>query len=248
MNNNSTIVLLRPSKIGDPTEYTYQWAEDMVKLMRSYGYTVIDIQKNDVTYENVSKSIQYYNPRLVVTYSHGCPTSIQGQKECVITRSFDINELVNLPNFKQIIQPLIYQTGCINTCKTLPDICNPLCTNDTNVQLLKGAIVYTVACYSAAQLGKCAVKAGTDAYIGFQDLMLFPVDNIGSQDMFGEVHKVFLNELLIGHTVGEATQKTEQYEDELISFYKKTKYISLPLLWNKLNRRSLGNLDARIHN
>ena len=234
-------------KIGDPTEYTYQWGEEIIEMMRNYGYDVIDIKKNDVTYDNVSKSIEYYKPRLYVHIGHGCPTSMQGQNECIVTRNFDINELTNMPNFKEIIQPLIYQTGCTHTCKTLPDICNPICTNPTNVNLLRGTIVYTISCYTAAQLGNCAVKYGAEAYVGFKDLMLFPVDDVNSQDIFRDVHKMFLNELLTGHTIKESTEKTEKFENELISLYKRTKYISLPLLWNKLNRKVIGNSGASLY-
>ncbi len=245
--NNSTIIILRPMKSGDPTQYTYQWAEEAVKIMKNYGYTVIDIKKDEVTYDNVCNSIQYYQPRMLITFSHGCPTSIQGQKECVITRKFDVDELLSMKNFREIIQPLTYATGCIHTCKSLPDICNPICMNDTNVNLLKGMIVYTVACYSASQLGQCAVKYGADTYIGYSDLMLFPVDDMKSQDIFRDVHLLFLKELLEGKTVEEAEGTMNRYEDELIRLHKKTKYVSLPLLWNKINRRVLGNKDATIY-
>lgn len=236
-------------KKGDPTEFTYQWGEEAVKMMKEYGYTVIDIKADNVTYDNVSKSIQYYKPRLFVTFSHGCPTSIQGQNECVVTRKFDVNEILSMPNFREIIAPLVYASGCNSCMNTLDnDICNPFCTYDTNVQLLKDTIVYTVACYSASQLGKCAIKYGTDTYIGFDDLMLFPVDNMKSQDIFRDVHLTFLKSLLEGKTVAESEQIVNDYEDSLIRFYKKTKYVSLPLLWNKIHRQVLGNENSRIYN
>ncbi|MDD3474345.1 MAG: hypothetical protein PHP08_00395 [Candidatus Dojkabacteria bacterium] len=244
--NNSTIVLLRPRKENDPTIHTYDWAEKAYKMMKSYGYTVIDIKKNEVTYNNVTKSLQYYRPRLVVTFSHGCPSSIQGQSECVITRKFDIDELLNMPNLREIIKPLIYSSGCVNTCLAMPDICNPLCMNETNVNLLKDTIVFTVACYSASQLGKCAIRYGAEVYSGYTDLMLFPVDSIHSQDIFRDIHLVFLKALLEGKTVGEAEYDMNRYEDAVIKFYKKTKYVSLPALWNKLHRNVLGNKNARM--
>lgn len=246
MNNSSTIIVLRPMKKGDPTEYTYQWAEKAIKMMRDYNYTVIDIKKDEVTYDNVSNSIQYYRPRLLLSFSHGCPTSIQGQNECVITKKFELEELIKMPNFGEILEPLKMISGCKNTCKAMAEPCNPLCINNTNVNLLKDTIVLTIACYSASQLGKCAIKYGATSYIGYKDLMLFPVDNMKSQDMFGELHLVFLKELLKGNTVGEAEQKMNNYEDVLIRQYKTVKYISLPLLWNKINRNVLGNKNATL--
>ncbi len=245
--NSPTIMVLRPERKGDPTEYTYQWAQEALKMMKSYDYTVIDIKKDEVTYDNVSNAIAYYKPRLIVSFSHGCPTSIQGQNECVITRRFDVDELVKMSNFKQIIEPLIMLSGCKNTCKSMPDVCNPICMNDTNVNLLKDTIVFTVACYSASQLGKCAIKYGADSYIGYSDLMLFPVDDIGSQDMFRDVHLTFLKEILNGNTVGEAEYKMSMHENSLIRMYKSTKYVSLPLLWNKLNRKVLGDKSSTLY-
>ncbi len=246
MNNQKTVMITRPMKVGDPTEYTYQWGEIISNMVRSYGYNLIDIKKNDVTYENVSISLVKYKPRLYIHIGHGCPNSLQGQKECVMTRRFGVDELLSMPNFKEIIMPLVYASGCKNSCMTLPDICNPLCSNDTNVNLLKGTMVYTIACYSSLQLGKCAVKYGADVYCGFNDLMLFPVDDKGSQDLFRNIHIVFIKNLLEGKSVAEAEYETNMFEDTLIKFYIDTKYISLPILWNKLKRGILGNKETGI--
>lgn len=254
--DSNTIVITRPKRQSDPTEWTYQWAEDAIKMMKGYGYNVIDIKRTEVTYENVSKAMKQYNPRLYIHVGHGCPSSLQGQTECIVTRKFGVDELVAMPNFREIIQPLLYAAGCINTCKTMPDICNPLCTYDTNIGLFKGTIIYTISCFSASQLGKCAIKYGVDAYIGYNNLMLFPVDDMGSQEIFKDVHLLFLKELLEGKTVAEAEKAMNQYEDSMIKLYKGTKYVSLPLLWNKIqaddngtigpNRVVLGNKDATI--
>ena len=247
MNNRPTILITRPMKSGDPTEYTYQWGEQISNMVKEYGYNLIDIKKNDVTYQNVSQLLDKHHPRLYIHIGHGCPASLQGQKECIITRRFEMDELLSMQNFREIVMPLIYASGCKSSCMSTPDICNPLCINDTNLSLLKGTIVYTIACYSSLQLGKCAVKYGTDCYVGFNDLMLFPVDDKGSQDIFKNVHVTFIKELLNGKTIEEAEQQTNKYEDVLIKFYIDTKYISLPLLWNKIYRRVLGNREARIY-
>ncbi len=217
-----TILITRPMKNNDPTMYTFEWGEKAVKMMKNYGYIVIDIKKDNVTYKNVSNSIQYYQPNLYVHFGHGCPSSLQGQNECIVTRKFNIDELVLMPNFKEIIMPLIYESGCTGTCMNSldKDICNPLCVNETNVQLLKGKIVFTVSCYSASQLGKCAVKYGTKVYCGTTDLLLFPVDEMNSQDMFRDVHLVFIKEILEGKTVEQAEKKMNEYEDALIRFHK----------------------------
>ena len=244
-----TILVTRPRKEGNPTSYTYDWGDMAVKMNRAYGYNTVDIRKTDVTYRNVSSSIQKYQPSLYIHAGHGCPSSLQGQTECIITRKFDIDELVSMPNFKEIILPLIYSSGCTNTCINSldKDICNPLCVNDTNVNLLRGKIVFAISCYSSSQLGKCAIRYGAKSYIGYKDLLLFPVDEMRSQDMFRDVHLIFIKELLEGKTVAEAERKMNLYEDTLIRFHKKTKYIALSLLWNKINRQVLGDKSATIY-
>ncbi len=243
----ATILVTRPQKNGDPTEHTYLWGDHIVQMMYDYGYNVVDIKKDDVTYNNVSTAIKYYKPRLYVHIGHGCPTSLQGQTDCIITRKFSLDELLQMGNFREILMPLTYATGCKYTCNSTPEVCSPLCSNNTNVGLLKDCIVYTIACYSASQLGKCAIKYGTECYVGFRELMLFAVDDVHSQDIFRNVHLVFLQELLEGKSVSEAEAVTNRYEDTLIKFHKKTKYLSLPLIWNKINRRVLGNSNARIY-
>jgi hypothetical protein len=240
------ILVTRPMKLSDPTEYTYQWGDHIVKMIKKAGHNVIDLKRNEVTYERVTHELQKHHPRLYIHIGHGCPNSLQGQNECVLTRRFGVDELMGMPNFKEIMKPLSYVSGCEGSCLSNPDVCNPLCMSDTNVNNLKGTIVYTVACYSAIQLGKCAVKYGADVYCGFDDLMLFPVDDMGSQDLFRDVHMVFIKELLNGKTIEEAKEITSNYEDTLISFHKKTKYIALPLLWNKMHRSIHGNTGARL--
>lgn len=238
-------------KKGDPTEYVYQWGGAAAKLIKDLGYNLIDIQKDDVSYENVSSALREYRPRVLISFSHGCPTSLVGQKECVVTRKFSLDELLSMNNFLEIVQPLNYATGCKHTCKLdgmgeTPDICSPICGYDTNVGLLRDTIVIAIACYSASQLGRCAIKAGADAYVGYDDLMLFPVDTMKSENIFKDVHLTFIRELLEGGSISEAERVMNQYEDSMITIYKKTKYVSLPMLWNRIHRKIIGNKDARI--
>lgn len=248
------IMLLRPMKKGDPTEYVYQWGGAAAKLIKDLGYNLIDIQKDDVSYENVSFAIQKYRPRVLISFSHGCPTSLVGQNECVITRKFSLDELLGMSNFLEIVQPLNYATGCKYTCGMsgsdgigeMPDVCSPICSYGTNVGLLRDTIVIAIACYSASQLGKCAIKAGASCYVGYNDLMLFPVDSMKSENIFRDVHLVFIKDLLEGKSIEEAEIAMNQYEDSMIRLYKKTKYVALPLLWNKKIRRVLGDYNARI--
>ena len=248
------IFIMMPRKDNDPTEYTYQWAQKAVQMAKEFGYEVKILEKDNVTYKNLTKIIKEYKPKLFAAFSHGCPNSLIGQDECVLTRKFEFDELMKmydskepekLNTFKKMINPL-GDISCPGICKLDDIICNPLCNNDTNINNLKGTIIYATACFSSSQLGKCSIKHGIDSYIGFKDLLMFPVDKLKSQDIFGEVQLEFFKSLLLGKSVSEAEQDMIKLEDKYITKYKKIKYISLPLLWNKVNREVLGNQNATI--
>jgi len=249
------ILVMMPMKSGDPTQYTFQWAQKAVQIAKNLGYEVKIIEKDNVTYNNVTKTIQEFKPRLFASFSHGCPNSLIGQNECVVTRKFTIDELLQMHNsnipekmdtFKQIVNPL-GDISCPGICSLPSDVCNPLCENETNIGTLKDSIIFATACFSAKQLGICSIKYGVQSYIGFQDLLMFPVDTMNSQNIFGEIQLEFYKSLLLGKTVGEAEQDMITLEDNYIRKYKTIKYISLPMVWNKVNRRILGNKDVSIY-
>lgn len=244
-----------PIKKGDPTEYTYAWALKAEQIAKSLGYNVIAIKGDDNTYENVSNAIKKYKPKLYTHYGHGCPSSLQGQKECQIVRKYDIDEMICMAESpyveeRQKVLRLINPMGklsCPGVCSLDVDPCSPLCTYPTNIDLLKGSIIIAVACHSASMLGKCAVKYGVKTYVGEDDLLMFPVDSMNSQDMFGEIQLVMFKELLLGKSIKEARESAERLEDTYIRKYKRVKYVALPLLWNKIHRKMLGNENSLIY-
>ena len=251
----ATILIIAPSKQNDPTMYTWQWAQKAIKIATNLGYNVKVLEKENVTYDKVSEAIKKYKPRMLASFSHGCPLSLQGQNECVINKNLSLNKLFSMatcPNqntkleLLKILNPL-GTLSCPGICKIEDDPCAPLCNFDTNVDLLKGTIVLAVACYSASKLGEYAVKHGADCYIGYNDLLMFPTDTKNSQDLFGEVQLSFFENLLLGKTVAEAEQEMVKLEDYYIRKFKKVKYVALPFLWNKLKRKVLGNPDAMIY-
>lgn len=251
----SKILIVAPVKKGDPTQHTHKWAMKASQFAKDLGYNVKVIEGNDVTYDNVTKTIREFKPRLFASFSHGCPNSLIGQNECMVTRKFTVDELLSmyssnnpekLDTFRKIMKPL-GDVSCPGICTLDDNICNPLCNNETNIDELKGTIVFATACFSAKQLGVCSTKYGVDSYIGFQDLLMFPVDTMNSQDIFGEIQLEFYKSLLMGKSVGQAEQDMITLEDKYIKLYKTIKYISLPMVWNKVNRRILGNKDISIY-
>ncbi len=249
------ILVMMPMKPGDPTQHTFNWATKAVQMAKDFGYDVKTIEKENVTYENVTKAIQEFKPRLFASFSHGCPNSLIGQNECVVTRKFSVDEMLEMnysgipekvETFKKMINPL-GDISCPGICSLQSDVCSPICNNETNIGELKDSIVFATACFSAKQLGICSTKYGVQSYIGFQDLLMFPVDTMNSQNMFGEVQLKFYESLLVGNTVAQAEQDMIKLEDKYIKQYKPIKYISLPMLWNKVNRRILGDKNASLY-
>lgn len=252
---SATVLITMPKKKGDPTEYTYQWAEKAIKIAKDLDYNVVTIKGADNTYNKATEAIKKYKPRFYAHFGHGCGSSLQGQQECEVVRKFSVDELICLAESsciedRQKVLKLLNPLGelsCPGICTLDRDPCSPLCTYDTNVNLLKGSIILAVACHSANQLGRCAINYGVDTYVGYDDLLMFPVDTIKSQDIFGEVQLTFLKELLMGNTVQEAEIAMSELEDSYIRRFKKIKYVALPMLWDKLHRKVLGNKNSMIY-
>jgi hypothetical protein len=174
----ATVVFTMPMKVGDPTQITFSWAQRNVQLIKSLGYRVITIEKEATTYDNVTKALRQNSPSVTgrplvyMHYGHGCAGSLIGNKECIINREFSFDELNNIRSadpdrFRKLVNPLkglscfeLDKMHSLN-CRLEEDPCAPMCTNQTNVHLLKDAIVFTTACWSAASLGVCALKGGS---------------------------------------------------------------------------------------
>lgn len=253
--NPATIVITMPRKKSDPTEYTYIWATKAVQMAKSLGYNVIAIKEDDANYKNVSKILKENKVRLYIHFGHGCQLSLQGQNECIISRKYTADQLICMAESpyieeKEKVLKLLNPLGelsCPGICRLDVDPCSPLCTYDTNVNLLKGTISVAIACHSAAMLGRCAIAYGTTAYVGYKELLMFPVDSKGSQNMFGNMQLVMVKELLLGNSVAGANEAMKKAEDDFIRKYKKVKYMALPMLWDQMHREVLGNPNTRIY-
>jgi hypothetical protein len=246
---SATIMFIAPTKRNDPVFYTHQWATNAIRMTKSLGYKVIELHGDNVTYRNVNAAIEKYKPRLFVAFSHGCPPSINGQNECAIARKFSVDELMTMEPVKldRLLNP-VKLSGCgKDICQLQNNVCQPLCSNPTNINSLKDSIVYAVSCHTAEILGKCAIQYGVQSYVGYNDLLLFPVDQMRSQDMFGQIHLEFLRYLLTGYSVGEANEAMKRMEDTYIRLYRQTKWVALPALWNALHREVLGDPTATIY-
>lgn len=252
MTDVATILITMPFKKGDPTEFTFQWATEAAKIAKDLGYKVITIENNNTTYKFVTEAIKKYKPSLYTHFGHGCPSSLQGNTECVVTRKYTVDDLLCMaddPAQRDKLNKLMFplKASCEYLCSLENEQCSPLCTYPTNINELKGSIVYAVACHSASQLGICGIKYGVETYIGFDDLLMFPVDSVGSQNFFKDVHLKMFESLLLGRTVKESEEEMSKLEVAYIKYFKKTKYIALPMVWNKVHRRIIGNENSSIY-
>ena len=86
------------------------------------------------------------------------------------------------------------------------------------------------------------------ARVEHKDILIYTIDNFNSQDIFINIELEFYKSLLIGKTVGEAEQNMIKLENSYIKQYKNLKYISLPLLFNKMNRKIVGDRNSSLNN
>ncbi len=91
-----TIMVVAPIKKGDATAHTYEWANKFIKMAENLGYRVIILRGDDVTYNNVTKTLENYDIRLYVQMSHGCNSYLVGQNECVITKKIGVDEIIDI--------------------------------------------------------------------------------------------------------------------------------------------------------
>jgi hypothetical protein len=258
------VLFTLPRRDNDPTAITHMWGRKLIDLTKGLGYKVIVIEKEATTYDNVTNALKRNSPSVTskpliyIHYGHGCAGSLIGNKECIINREFSFDELNTIRStdpekFRKLVNPL-KGLSCFEldktkelTCRMDNDPCAPMCTSPTNVHLLKDVFVFTTACWSAASLGMCAEKSGTKSYLGYDEIYMFTFDSKGSQDIFEDIQLEFARSLLMGKSIDEAEKDMIKLEDAYIRKYKKVKFVSLPLLWNKMHRKIYGNKNVTIY-
>lgn len=261
----ATILITIPKKQNDATMHTAEWADKAIKMARQLGYNVITLRGNEVTHDKLTEVLEKYqdkesgysNIRLYWHFGHGCPGHLIGQNDCILTKKLGVDELLDIGRsgidengidgyyrLNKILHPL--KSSCPGICQLEEKICNP-CFKETNIHLLRGAIIGATACHSGLQLARCAISHGVETYLGYNELFLFPVDSMRSQDITGEIQLELLRNLLLGKSVRESEIAMRKMEDTYIRMFKKIKYLSLPILWNQEYRTITGNPDARIY-
>lgn len=200
----------------DPTHITYAWGEAIKQHALSRGIDVLDIVDPWVDHERITQLLAQNRPDMFVYTGHGCKNFLATQRGCSITNGFP------------------------------EDVCSIQCRQPPNLKLLRDAIVVTFSCHSASQLGRCAIKYGARAYIGFTDYMMFTSDSMGSENLFRDALLPMVLELLNGRTVGEAVEITKASLYAAAKQWKPVKYLAIPFYWNYEYMQVLGDMNARL--
>ena len=200
----------------DPTYITYKWGQDIIDYALAHGVNVLDITKEWPEYRNITPLLRKHRPDLLVYTGHGCENYLATREGCSFTNGFP------------------------------ETVCTQRCSNPPNLNLLKDVIVVTFSCHSASQLGKCAIKYGARAYVGFTDYMMFTTDSKGSENVFRDALLPMATEIIDGKTVGEAVEGTKSILYDAARLWKPVKYMSVPLYWNYEYMHVLGNMSARL--
>jgi hypothetical protein len=204
------------SDTKDPTYITFEWGEAIKQYALSHGVDVLDIVDPWIDHDRITPLLMQNRPDLFVYTGHGCQNFLATQNGCSLTNGFH------------------------------EDVCTVQCMKPPNLKLLRDAIVVTFSCHSASQLGKCAVKYGARAYVGFNDYMMFTSDSRGSQNLFRDALLPMVLELLNGRTVGEAVDITKEALLAATKQWKPVKYLAIPMMWNHEYMEVLGDINARL--
>lgn len=200
----------------DPTHITYQWGQAIIDYALGHGVDVLDIKDPWIDYERITPLLMQNHPDLFVYTGHGCQNFLATQKGCSLTNGFH------------------------------EDVCSVQCMKPPNLKLLRDAIVVTFSCHSASHLGKCAIRYGARAYVGFNDYMMFTSDSMGSDNLFRDALLPMALELINGRTAGEAVGVTKQALLAAAKQWKPVKYLAIPMYWNYEYMEVLGDMNARL--
>ncbi len=201
---------------SDPTHITFDWGQIVLDYAMDNGVDTIDIVDPWTEYDNITPLLYQHHPDIFVYTGHGCKNYLATPKGCSITNSWN--------------EP----------------ICEYQCVRNSNLKSLRGSIVVTFSCHSASQLGKCAIKYGARAYIGFSDFLMFTSDEFGSQDLFRDALLPMALRLIDGKSVGEAVAATKYALYSSAKHYKRIKYLSIPFLWDYEYMQVQGDMNAKL--
>mgnify|MGYP000297658056 CR=1 FL=1 len=128
-----------------------------------------------------------------------------------------------------------------------------------NEEILKGKIVYTIACHAAKSLGKECIKKGTKCFIGYKEKFMFyydanksasPLKDRWAKPFFVSTNKIPIS-LIKGNTTKVSKKKAIEEFKRWIIRLRKFKDLEVPfvlktLLWDMTFLTLLGDENAKV--
>ena len=136
---------------------------------------------------------------------------------------------------------------------------NEIILDENNIELIKGSIIYSLACESLKELGQTAVKKGAKTYIGYEEEFQWAVDpsrtSTPDKDRnaapFRRACFVLGKNLLSGSSARKSIEITKKEYRKLIQTYGTSKdnygdspLIGFALAWNLTFLGLVGNPNA----
>lgn len=127
--------------------------------------------------------------------------------------------------------------------------------NKRNISLLKDSIVLTMACLSAAELGKTAIQKGVKAYIGGTDLIYahYPEKERDYLKDWRDEYSTYFKEVIDGKNVYDAYRSFQNKMTHYINIYNREgnnrnyDWYENAALWNRRVTVLLGDPNARLY-
>jgi len=219
--NEITIAISRSNLgVGDATFHLDAWAQELIIYARSLGYSVIDINGPDMVYERFTEILQNTKPAILFNFSHGCQNYLVGNDlRCTLARGKEWEQ----------VHPDQFACG--------------VCGMPGNLKAIKDTAVIAYSCHSGAQLGKCAIKYGAPAYVGWSDSLILVSDRYGTQNIFREALIPMARRVLQGYPIGLAVEQTRTDLYNLAKQYKPVELIATGLWYDKKYLTMWGDPD-----
>jgi hypothetical protein len=196
---------------GDATNILDGWAVELEDFAKSLGYSVIDISGPNLTYEGMTRILTATKPKVLFNFSHGCGNYLMG------------NDM-----------------QCTLTNGFPDNVCGS-CNKLSNLSVLKNTALIAYSCNSGAQLGKCVIRYGSPAYVGFSDSLIVVSDKYGMQNIFKDALMPMAYNLLKGIPAGAAVAIMKAELEDTVKKFKPVELLSVPLWYNRKYLTQFGD-------
>lgn len=174
----------------------------------------------------------------------GCGHTVKDCSRAAVVRTTVEDTLRRRPNLHVV---LYYGHGSESSLQG-QDLDNPV-IDQGNCNLLKGKIVFTIACLSARELGPCACKAGATCYFGYDDYFWVPIDpSNGALDSLQACAERGMIEMCAKATTSRVARQRmyDRYTEEYDVWLAENFDVALCLFWNREALTLVGDRNARL--